>query len=233
MTFSRFMAINMVPLLLRLGLGIVFLWAGSSKLTQHMDVQGDSAALLANLGVLSPPTSAAPTETPPPSPPAESTDPPSPPPADTQPTEPPAGDQSASMTDMGMRIIRVQAATQMPAWTAGDFPDPVRISRRHSVTILLARAATPDENGRQLWPASLASPLMLKSLSWAAALTEALGGVMLIVGFLSRIAALGIASTMLVAMLLTTIGPAIISGGAFLGFLPQPHFSEPNWVQAW
>jgi putative oxidoreductase len=58
-------------------------------------------------------------------------------------------------------------------------------------------------------------------LAWAVAITELAGGLCLLLGLLTRLAAFGIAGVMLGAMWLTQIGPAIQSGKTTLGFLPD------------
>lgn len=124
---------------------------------------------------------------------------------------------------------------EAPRYSAGDFPGKISVSRRHTgVTLSLYKAAQPDVQGRRLWPAGLATPGVIRTLAWVAALTEFAGGFLVLLGFLSRVSALGLAGTMVVAMLLTTIGPAVLSGGAFLGFLPQPRMGESEaWGMAW
>jgi hypothetical protein len=54
MSIRHSLALNLTPLLLRLGLAVVFLWAGSSKLFYSDVVTGERAALLANLGAITP-----------------------------------------------------------------------------------------------------------------------------------------------------------------------------------
>jgi hypothetical protein len=46
---------NVAPIFLRLALGLTFLWAGWNKVFNQIEVQGEPAAILANLGVISPP----------------------------------------------------------------------------------------------------------------------------------------------------------------------------------
>ncbi|MDX9911686.1 MAG: DoxX family membrane protein [Phycisphaerales bacterium] len=51
MSLRQGLAMNASPVVLRLALAVVFLWAGLGKLTQTMPVTGDAAARLANMGV--------------------------------------------------------------------------------------------------------------------------------------------------------------------------------------
>jgi putative oxidoreductase len=82
----------------------------------------------------------------------------------------------------------------------------------------------PDENGKTpmaLWPAFAAQGKAPVVLAWAVALTELLGGGLLLVGLVTRLAALGIAGVMLGALWLAEIGPAIQKGTTYLGFIPR------------
>jgi uncharacterized membrane protein YphA (DoxX/SURF4 family) len=47
-------ALNFPPVLLRLMLALVFIWAGVGKMASQMDVKGEQAATLANMGVITP-----------------------------------------------------------------------------------------------------------------------------------------------------------------------------------
>ncbi len=65
MTCRDSLAANLSPILLRLALGVTFVWAGLGKVLQEDEVQGADAAILANLGLVSPPGSAGLTAPPP------------------------------------------------------------------------------------------------------------------------------------------------------------------------
>lgn len=80
-----------------------------------------------------------------------------------------------------------------------------------------------------LWPDRLAQKPWPLALAWAATLTEIIAGALLVLGLFTRLSALGLASTMAVAMWLTEIGPAIQSGTAQLGFLPGYAMMDPAW----
>lgn len=49
------LALSVAPIVLRLLLGLVFLWIGLGRMVDPVTVTGDDAAILANLGVLPPP----------------------------------------------------------------------------------------------------------------------------------------------------------------------------------
>lgn len=295
MGFRHDIALNVTPLLLRIGLGVVFLWAGGSKILYKNSYTGEEAAVLANLRIVSPaapgvpalaPAEPKPGETPGKAPtpapakpeetrPADPTGDPAPtqeddkqkpetaPPVNPTPAAAPApAPQRGPEASVGAGVLILAQAggavnpsqpapigartdaptpTQAPVatsaarvYTAADFTSPVSVPRLYSLALLMHASSQPDEKGRQLWPEPFASPAMIKSMCWAAALTEFLGGALLLVGFLTRLWALALAGTMAVAMLLTTVGPAVLSGNGFLGFLPPPMLEDQaRWVGAW
>jgi uncharacterized membrane protein YphA (DoxX/SURF4 family) len=249
MGFGQWLACNVTPLLLRLGLAAVFIWAGYAKLAYNDPVSGEDAAILANMGVIKLATAAPAPKEPAPEAPAPA---PEPAPEETKPAEPPTEEKPIEETkpqtmggdgQMGV-VIRALAqdssnppATMAPApaaFVAEDFPTPVMVGRVYKIALVLHKAAHPADPARQLWPTKLAESRTIKTLAWLAALTEIAGGTLVLFGFLTRLAALGLASTMCVAMLLTTIGPAAVSGEGFLGFLPPHRMSDPEgWQAAW
>lgn len=183
--------LNFPPVLLRLMLATIFIWAGLGKIMSHTEYAGERAAALANMGAISPA---------------------------------PAGGT---------------AITSRP-YTAADFPEPVRALRVHGLALTIHRAAHPlpvaPPNGgapvqpRAIWPASLGDGAWPRSLAWAAAFTELIGGVCLLAGLLTRLWALAIAGIMLGAIWLTEIGPAIQAGQTVLGFLPAyERFAPLEW----
>lgn len=260
MGFRIWLACNATPLLLRLALAATFLWAGYGKLAYNDPVSGAEAAILANLGVIKLSTTApappAPAENPaaPPDSPESSDEPGTPElpghnlPSSDRPADPAAPQQDAmhrGQSPGGFTLFRARAmrsetiapATMSPAprqYTAEDFPTPVIVPRLYHIATGLYRAAHPEDPSKQLWPKQLADARTIIVLSWMAAITETAGGTLVLFGFLTRFAALGLAFTMFVAMLLTTIGPAAVSGSGFLGFLPPPQMNDPAaWGDAW
>lgn len=267
MGFRESLAINVTPLLLRVGVGVVFIWAGGNKLFQHEEVSGETAATLANLGIIAPPVPLGVPVTPPAATPAPApSQSPATPPADapapsvqpapaTQPPPVAPGGPAARAASLLPVVMLAQATTSpaatpsaspatapaaapisthaqatpapvviaptvVPTYTAADFPVPVRVAQLYMIAPLLHASAQPNEQGKQLWPDRFADPGTIRLLCWLAALTEFFGGVLVLVGLLTRFWSLGLAGTMVVALLLTTIGPATISGNGFLGFLP-------------
>ncbi|MBL8745864.1 MAG: DoxX family membrane protein [Phycisphaerae bacterium] len=255
MGFGQWLASNVTPLLLRLGLAAVFLWAGYGKLAYNDPVSGEDAAILANMGVIKIPTALpAPKEppsdsaTPAESTPPEKAPPPELPPASSPDTKAPDGQSSLHgrpQQEFALVRVRVQStespksepapATMSPTpapFAAEDFPTPVMVPRLYQIALLLHRASHPTDPAKQLWPTALAENGTLRMFAWLAAITEVAGGALVLFGFLTRIASLGLASTMVVALLLTTVGPAVVSGDGFLGFLPKPGMSHAEGAGA-
>ncbi|MEZ6235338.1 MAG: DoxX family membrane protein [Phycisphaerales bacterium] len=255
-------------LFLRFGLAATFLVAGLSKVMEKSEFSGESAAILANMGVIkngTAPTPGGEANEPggetepiafqpgrarqpaggdpleqPATPEAEpGSQPAATPPATTPPaaTQPEAQPEIRSITpprpaEEGEESGNAGAAAG-EQYSAEDFPTPVMLPRVYGIAVMLKQQAHPvaDENGRvpmalvPSWAADttvpglgMATPVVL---AWAAALVEIIGGGMLLVGFMSRLWALGLVGVMLTAIWLTTIGPAMQTGNAFLGFLPN------------
>jgi len=233
--------LNVPPLLLRFMLGTVFVWAGLGKVSEMIEVSGEPAAILANMGVIAP--AAAPGAGPAPKvePPAPAKPPESKPPESKQPeTKPPEPKAPATKPggtagrpgpsgSAGIALVRRQSAPRQ--YTAADFPSPVHVRRLYGLALLLHSAAAPDGGAgtMPLWPPSLAAGSAPVYLAWSVASTELAGGVFLLLGLLTRLAALGVAGVMMGAIWLTEIGPAIQSGKTVLGFLPQRPAFGPDW----
>jgi len=110
--------------------------------------------------------------------------------------------------------------------TAADFPDEIRVSRVYKIALLVEEAANPGVSidgalKMPIWPDQLAQARAPVYFAWAATVTELVAGLFILVGLLTRFSAISLAFTMLVAIWLTEIGPAIQAGDAFLGFLPS------------
>lgn len=248
MTLSQRMTFSVVPLLLRLMLGIAFVWSGYAKLFTSTQYEQEQVAVLVELGIVKPvaPAAPAPTEEEAPEQPPEA---PAPDPDEEEaepddqeqqapdeaetPRDPSSPDQTGEPEGDEPRAAMVRIA-QAESTKPEAIPQAVRVKRVNSIAILLYRSANP-ESGPALWPSALASDAIIVALAWTAALTEFLGGLLIILGFLSRLWALGFVGTMVVAMLLTTVGPATLAGNSFLGFLPPLNFDAPGdaWTRAW
>ena len=269
MTFGQRFALNIAPLLLRLGLAFIFIYAGAAKLFYaDMPVQGESAAYLANAGVIkAPPRPAihvpegegaakdsgksvfldratsgfvvipaqnsqtpagdAPTEATPASKGKPKAEPPAAPEKSAEPV--PAEKVSAEQKAEPVAETEPPAAAPAPLkYSAGDFAEPVKVRRMMGLVL-----AMHDASEAHHWPKQLSSPRALMVLAWMAALTEFLGGWLILLGFLTRVWALGLAGTMIVAMWLTQIAPSIGVDHALLGFLPPLQIASIEQVGSW
>jgi len=233
MTARERLGLNASPLLLRLMLGGIVLWAGLAKLLDTADVQGERAAILGNMGVLTP-TAKSVVTTPP----------------------PPAADAPATHQAAPPPII----VPTRGRYTAADFPDTVKVQRLYLTAITLHDAAhpkaavppgtpesapapppvTPSTTGASgasgpaapatapppagpmpTWHPALADGPWSVYFAWGVAIIQAAGGACLLIGLLTRFWALGIAAVMLGALWLTDLGPAIQTGHTRWGFLPD------------
>lgn len=224
------------PIFLRLALGITFLWAGFGKVIQTMPVKGESAAILANMGVISPTSPAAPsapdTTLPKPPVPGDVTKPEEP----TKPTDevkPPKpllrlAQQPVKEVAPDAKPVAATPATSSlaTAFTAAEFPEETSVRAVYGIALMLHAAANPAPQAdgaatMPLIPPKLAQDRLPVYLAWAAAVTELLCGLFVLVGILTRLSAFALAVTMGTAIWLTQIGPAIQAHDTMLGFLPN------------
>ncbi|MCC5787937.1 MAG: DoxX family protein [Phycisphaerales bacterium] len=77
----------------------------------------------------------------------------------------------------------------------------------------------PEALGNKPWPVALA---------WAAAITEIVAGLFLLIGFITRLSALGVVGVMVGAIWMTEIGPAMQAGATMIGFLPAYEVFSPD-----
>jgi uncharacterized membrane protein YphA (DoxX/SURF4 family) len=193
MKFSHFSATAIVPLLARIVLAFVFVLAGWNKIMVNTDFKGDDANRLIEMGIVDRPPAVTPAALRQDSPPA-ATSPTTAPQLPRQ-TVPPVTDRSDATRPA--RTIDIQAPT-------GDLVVPARTL--HRLTLMLDQRGWPYP-----WP-----------LAWIAALTELVGGALILVGLFSRIWALGLASVMAVAFYMTSLDKVIDHG---LFNLPPADFS--------
>lgn len=225
--------LGMGALILRLLLGGIFIWAGLAKLLPTAPYSPDECALLANMGVSIP----APTASPPPT--NASPDAPSAPRPPDRPL--PSGGASRVPASGGRLILALaQPAPSTGAgnpstgagaktFTASDFPGGANLRPLYKLAVLLHARAQPAGSGKgSIVPASIGNGGTPVYLAWAAAITEVVGGALVLVGLFTRFAALALAGVMVVAAWLTQIGPAVYNTDPavqpLLGFLP---------IQAW
>lgn len=246
-------ALNLGPLLVRLPLAIIFLWAGLGKLVADVEIGPDHAVVLSAAGVRLPkapapvegaPTLDQPLADPPPgdtpagdAPAGDTDDSPSgaePAGAADEPGDPPSSPQARHDTAAPARIVLARHQDAPPASPAAADDATLKVRRVNSLIILMHYAAEPEPSADgstppAIWPRALTAGSRPKILAWAACFTEIFAGFFLIIGLLTRFSALSLAGVMGVAIWLTTIGPAIQSGSAVLGFLPSHGAWSPEW----
>jgi len=227
------------PLFLRVVIGLTFLWAGLGKLTTTMEVSGESAAMLANMGVvavkpLTPPVLETPTDLPFGNTPDRQ-------PIPTEPltepsTDPDVGPAKPQGTPKGTPtpLMRLQASPSQtastpsdtaPKFVAQDFETPVAVTGVYGIALLIKYKSEPSINAdgtniRPILPAKLGEGRWPVYLAWSAAVTEVVAGAMMLAGLFTRLGAFALMGTMVMATWLTEIGPAMAAGTAKLGFLP-------------
>lgn len=235
MRFRDSLAINISPICLRLVLGVTFLWAGYGKVFVEAPY---TAEQIATLDAMSAP--AIPDE-----PSTEvienavpETDPD---PSDIAIPEAPIPDPDAGSADddadtgttafigeQGFRVITVQDEGE---YDDAEAPDMTERKKVYYLALMLEGAATPDENGDRMLPRFIGQGEWPIRFAWLAAFTELVGGAFILFGFLTRLSAVGIASTMLMALWMTNIGPVVMLGApSSLGFLPDVNdFAVDAW----
>jgi uncharacterized membrane protein YphA (DoxX/SURF4 family) len=214
-TRPSFASLGLAPLILRIVVGGTFLWAGLGKWMATIQVQGEDAAMLANLDILDRPASQPPI-------------PAAPAPAAPLPT-PSGGHAAAGGSIFLLAQVPAAGAGKVPPVTAGpalmtaaDYPGPVPCRAMWGIALAVHHAAHSAPGGAQmrLWPQTLGEGLWPKCFAVAVLIAELGGGACMVIGLFTRLAAFAGAGVMLGAIWLTQIGPAVQSGQTLLGFLP-------------
>lgn len=221
------------PFLLRLSLGATFLWAGFGKIYADTQVQGERAALLADMGVNAVLSSKGGGETKPktPAPKKDAPEPAPEPSSRPTPKEPlPSGGSPSADAGQSTLTITPLVGLATPSGdgphSADEFPEPIKVKRLYELALGLHAAANPAPNavgktGMPLWPRAAAKGSWPVYLAWAVTLAEVVGGFSLLAGFLTRLGGFSIAVVMAGAIWLTEIGPAVQSGKTWLFILPD------------
>ncbi len=197
--------LNFAPFILRLVLGLTFIWAGAGKFFADASFSPEQTARLAAMGVDIPGAPAANL------------------PLDTDPVG--VGDEpDAPAGEAGEGEPTETEQVSDPAVDA--YPDGAKLRRVYGLALLIDHAAHPGFNDdgvepMPLWPAEAATGKWPVWIALAAGITELLAGVVLLAGFFTRFAALSLVGVMVAAIWLTQIGPAIQGQDALLGFLPN------------
>ena len=241
MGFRTSMATNVTPLLLRVALGVTFLWAGWGKVFVTQDYQPAQAAMLANMGVsgaMARATGATGAPLAPAAPPREPRR--DPPDAPSQPLPEPG--ENAATTPARPDAVSIGRVTlvrnsddEAPApprrtYRAEDFDGPIELAGLYNLALLLTAVSDRGDDRMPLWPPVMAEGSWPVRWAWAAALTELIAGGLVLIGFMTRLSAFSLAGVMGVAMWLTQIGPRIGAEEAFLWVLPPLRdFSPETW----
>ena len=138
--------------------------------------------------------------------------------------------------------VTVLDDTEVPAVEIDpDAPEPTAFASDqtarglYGVALVVDRSAdttrgtadTEDDFRFPLIPGMLGQAPYPVYLAWAVGLIELISGVLILVGFLTRLNALLLVGIMAGALWMTSFGPAIASGNAVWGFLPQPALDNP------
>ena len=233
MTFRQRLGLGVPPILLRLVLAATFIYAGAGKFLGEVTLTPEQASRLDAIH------NAAPM------------------PAPTPPAAPVGDETTASRPPMVLLVQESQTAEPEPqpesqptapadADTGADavdpdspeFTTPVPTHRMvDMLTIMIHTNATPNDEGKALLPGFMASGKWPIWIANTVAVTELLGGIMVLIGLLTRLWSLGIAGVMVGALWMTSIGPVVVMGQpgwpGFFEVLPAiDGFSSQGW-QAW
>ncbi|MDP1660369.1 MAG: DoxX family protein [Phycisphaerales bacterium] len=118
-------------------------------------------------------------------------------------------------------------------YTAAHFAEPARARRAYQLSVVMVRAAYPQPSvgtahPKPYWPAIFATSPWVVWLAFGVAVTELFAGVLLMVGFLTRLSAALLVCVALAAMWLTQIGPALSTGQTTFGLLPNRTWWDPQ-----
>jgi len=243
------------PLFLRVVIGLTFLWAGLGKLTTEFEVSGAPAATLASMGVRGRAVIAVPGEGVIEIPAIETVRPGAIPDRRPLPTEPlmepepvrePVREPDAEpaitpgtpvkrtapqpAAEPALRpapLMRVQASGPVVVVSS----ERMVVSGVYGIALLVKAKADPVPDaagitGKAILPRTFGEGRWPVYLAWTAAITELVGGVMLLVGLFTRLGAFALTGTMLMAVWLTEVGPAMAAGTAKWGFLPAHGWFE-------
>lgn len=212
-----YLAVSYAPVFLRLVLAITFLWAGLGKVFATFPVKGESAAILANMGVITPQHAA---------PVAPPTDPAQPIPTPGASAEP-VHSNAPGATAGEFMLAQSAPVTSGPAqYSADDFPEPQQVRRVWGIALRLHFAANPPAKadgspGSTTWPKAIGSGLWPKYMALAVLVAEIVCGLGVAAGFFTRVCGFALAGVMLGAMWLDQCSPAIQAGNTFLMILPN------------
>ena len=235
-------ALHLAPLSIRVALGLIFLYYGAGKVFfDDFELSMEQEAALVSMGVLE----ARPGGPQPPAPIDAEGDTRSAPTSfelirvqdggeDIAPAE--IGETGEGSEPAAEEPEEVEAAPEeavaAAADTASDDFEPRSVRRLYGLAFPINAAAQ-----RGHWPDFASSGVWLRGLAWAAGVTEFVGGFFILLGGFTRLWAMSIVGTMVVACFLTQISPWIGEPNAYLGLLPpwpldiKPDDDPPSWVK--
>lgn len=206
MSFRQSLGLNVAPLLLRLTLGLTFLWVGLGKFNAYDPVVGEDAARLANVGALELPRAA-------------------------EPKGDHAGPESGPTPETKTKLMYSAADFPNEVRARRMHADVTLRLLKAAEPQELDGGRAP----RQIWPTFATGSHAVK-LAWIVAVTDVAGGICLLMGLLTRLWAFVLAGHMATGLWLMVIGPAWRSGDAMLGFLPRhdvwdmAFWTNPLWI---
>lgn len=202
-------ALSLAPLLIRLALGVTFLWAGLGKVMVTQEYSPEAAAILANAGVINAGASGQPDDA--------------------------GGSESGDGLSQGETADVVTVSLQQDPFTAADFPDGYSGRRVLGLVIPMHTGANPGydpDSGEPLsafWPKALGSGQTALMLAWLVVIGEIACGLAVLVGLLTRLSAIDLGCIIIGAMWLTQLGPATQTSTAILGVLPGHAMFDMAW----
>ena len=222
MAFRDTLGSTVGPIFLRVALGVTFVWLGLGKMLATEPVTPEQAAILANMTVNVPGGA-------------------------TEPAKVPASDSKPDTKTDSKTDTKTESKTPPPAmalagkpsaasFSGTDFQGGTRVARMYTeISLAIDQAAKPATDAKggtssPIWPAALAQGAWPKYLAWTVTGCDIVLGGFVLVGLLTRLSSLVLAGHMMGAVWLVVVGPAIRSGTALLGFLPN---NEAFDVQAW
>jgi len=238
-------ALSFAPILLRLAIGCTFLWAGAGKLFLNAELTPEQQAIIAQLEAGAPAPAAIEPEAQPDAAPAQPLPEPetaTPPAEDDAPASDADEDESDDPERPVLRSLTEPSASANayslvlaqntddvdPAdadFDPGDAPaenigaNPRTPRKLVSVALTIHDAVYPEAGSPRL-PAFMADHAL--TFAWAVAIAEFVGGICILLGFLTRFAAIAVTGVIAGAFWITSLGPAMMGAldQTFLGFLP-------------
>lgn len=219
MVFRERLGLGVAPLLLRLAVAATFMWTGAAKFVSPVALSPQDEATLRMIETGGAQTPGAPSQ-----------------PGDVDEPAETAGEPVA--LDGAYQLILAQDADEAPAAAEPEVAEadvlPDRTGK-DQIALLVYAMATPNDEGKTLLPRSMGKGKWPVRIGFAVALTELICGVLILIGLITRVAALMVAGVMVGAIWMTTIGPVMIFGNpgwpGFFPILPALDYSTVETAQ--